>query len=194
MPETFTAIVYAAGSLLHRGSIVSDNANEFLQACSLASEGGKYKVLNATDLQIKHPPPWDIETMNRAIAEHEKVAVEDLPHGRCAVVDPDSRECIEFIVADPAIDEISEDHHIGGPKRCELHACDHSKLGDKITPKGERLSRVVVGDRDGKVSLVAWVDPKAIPDGAVEDSFAKRGDTVEALKLTDVPSEGTVKL
>lgn len=194
MGKQFSAIIYAADSLLHRGSIVSDDANEFLQACSLASEGGLYKVLNATDLEINFPPPWDIETMNAAIAKHEGVKVEDLPTGRCAAVHPETREIIEFLVADPAIDAITEEHQIGGDCACELHACDDGKLGDKITEAGDLLARVVTGDREGKVDMVDWVDPKAIPEGAVEDSAAKPGDTVEGLILTDVPTEGTVKL
>ena len=132
--------------------------------------------------------------MNAAIAAHEGVKVEDLPTGRCAVVHPETREVIEFLIADPAIDAITEDHHIGGDKACELHAIDDGKLGDKITEAGDLLVRVVTGDRKGKVDMVDWVDPKAIPEGAVEDSTAKPGDTVEGLKLTDVPTEGTVKL
>ena len=194
MGKQFSAIIYAADSLLHRGSIVSDDANEFLQACSLASEGGLYKVLNSTDLEINFPPPWDIDTMNAAIAAHEGVKVEDLPTGRCAVVHPETREVIEFIVADPAIDSITEEHQIGGDCACELHACDDGKLGDKITEAGDLLARVVTGNREGKVETVDWVDPAKIPEGAVEESFAKPGETVEALKLTDVPTEGTVKL
>jgi len=194
MGKQFSAIVYAADSLLHRGSIVSDDVNEFLQACSLASEGGLYRVLNATDLEINFPPPWDIETMKAAIAAHEGVPVEDLPSGRCAVVLPETREIIEFVVADPAIDAITEEHQIGGDCACELHATEDAKLGDKITEGGERLARVVTGDREGVVTTVEWVKPDAIPEGAVEDSFAKLGETVEALILTDVPSEGTVKL
>lgn len=194
MSKQFFAIVYAADSLLHRGSIVSDDVNEFLQACSLASEGGSYKVLNATDLEINFPPPWDIETMNAAIAAHEGVRVEDLPPGRCAVVHPDTREIIEFLVADPAIDAITKEHQIGGDCACELHAINDGKLGDKITEVGDLLARVVTGDREGKVEMVGWFKPDAIPEGAVEDSFAKPGDTVKALVLTDVPTEGTVKL
>jgi hypothetical protein len=194
MGKQFSAIIYAADSLLHRGSIVSDDVNEFLQACSLASEGGLYKVLNATDLEINFPPPWDVETMNAAIAAHEGVRVKDLPTGRCAAVHPETREIIEFLIADPAIDAITEDHHIGGDKACELHAIDDGKLGDKITEAGDLLARVVTGDRKGKVDMVDWFKPDAIPEGAVEDSTAKPGDTVEGLILTDVPSEGTVKL
>jgi hypothetical protein len=132
--------------------------------------------------------------MSAAIAKHEGVKVEDLPTGRCAVVHPDTREVIEFLIADPAIDVITKEHQIGGDCACELHAIDDGKLGDKITEVGDLLVRVVTGDRKGKVDMVDWVDPKAIPEGAVEDSFAKAGETVEGLILNDVPSEGTVKL
>ncbi len=115
------------------------------------------------------------------------------PSGRCAVVVPETREVVDFIVADPALDTISKEHQVGGDVACELHASDDAKLGDKITEDGERLARVVIG-RDGRVDAVDWVAPDAIPDGAIEDSAAVVGDVVEGLILTDVPTEGTVKL
>lgn len=180
-------IVYAIESKLPRRVVMTtDGMAELIRAAAV--EDGEALIIR------KSIADGTLETLRDIIAEETKTNVEDHPTGRCAVVLPETREVIDFIVADPVLDKVDEAHFLGGDCACELHATDDAKLGDKITEDGERLARVVTGDREGKVEAVEWLDPAKIPEGYVEDSHAEPGDKIDALVLTDVPSEGTVKL
>lgn len=194
MAEPYVAIVYNPGSLLHHAQIVSDSAVDFEAACLNEAAQG-YAVFDASHLVWDLPFPQPIETINGIIAKAEGVPVESLPSGRCAVVHPTTRMVTAPIIADPDRDVIPPGHPLATKSLGrELHASEDAKIGDKITPEGERLARVVTADQDGKVEAVEWVDPKAIPAGYVEESTAAVGDTVEELKAVAVETTGAEPL